>query len=116
MFARLSRSSRMPTMINLKSVLTQLELEHRRLTSQIEAVGRAISMLGGESGTTKMSAAGRARIAAAQRARWARIKGNTGKVASISSRKKRTLSPAAIARIRAAQRKRWAKWRKQKKA
>jgi len=107
----------MPAMINLKSVLPLLELERGRITSQIEAVGRAISALRGKSGTTsKMSAAGRARIAAAQRARWARVKGKTGKVVSISSRKKRTLSPAAIARIRAAQRKRWAKWRKQKKA
>lgn len=104
-------------MTNLKAVLEQLELEHSRLTSQIEAVGRAISSLGGKSGTaSNMSAAGRARIAEAQRARWARLKGNRGKVVSISSRKKRTLSPAAIARIRAAQRKRWAKWRKQKKA
>jgi hypothetical protein len=60
-----------------------------------------------------MSAAGRARIAAAQRARWAKAKG--GKVVSIASRRRRKMSAAAIARIRAAQKARWAKWRKAKK-
>jgi hypothetical protein len=39
-----------------------------------------------------MSAAGRARIAAAQRARWAKVKGQ--KVVSIAA-PKRTMSPAA---------------------
>ena len=58
-----------------------------------------------------MSAAGRARIAAAQRARWAKSK---GRVVSINAHKKRKLSGAALARIRAAQKARWAKWRKKK--
>jgi len=60
-----------------------------------------------------MSPAGRARVAAAQRARWAKVKGT--KVVSIASRKRRRMSPAAIARIRAAQKARWAKWRKDHK-
>jgi len=67
-----------------------------------------------------MSAAGRARIAAAQRARWARVKAQKGgsssaRTHSSSVRPKRRMSPAAIARIRAAQKARWAKWRKQQK-
>jgi hypothetical protein len=60
-----------------------------------------------------MSAAGRARIAAAQRARWAKAKGQ--KAVSIATKKRRKLSGTAIARIRAAQKTRWAKWRKQQK-
>lgn len=60
-----------------------------------------------------MSAAGRARIAAAQRARWAKVKGI--KLVP-SAPKKRKMSAAAIARIRAAQKARWAKWRKQNAA
>jgi haloacetate dehalogenase len=58
----------------------------------------------------RLSAAGSTRIAAAQRARWARSKGQ--KVVSILARKGRTMSPAARKRIAAAQKARWAKWRK----
>ena len=61
-----------------------------------------------------MSAEGRARIAAAQRARWAKVKGK--KTSANAPVRKRKLSAAALARIRAAQKARWAKWRKQKKA
>jgi hypothetical protein len=61
-----------------------------------------------------MSASGRARIAAAQRARWAKVKGQ--KVVSIATPKGRKMSASAIARIRAAQKARWAKWRKQRKS
>ena len=60
-----------------------------------------------------MSAAGRARIAAAQRARWAKTKGQ--KVVPIASPKKHKLSVSALANIRAAQKKRWARWRKKQK-
>src|ERR1700747_2068347 len=53
---------------------------------------------------------GRARIAAAQRTRWAKVKGEN--VVSIARGGRRKMSAAAIARIRAAQKARWAKWRK----
>lgn len=59
-----------------------------------------------------MSAAGRARIAAAAKARWARIKATGGAAnlgGSAAPKKKRTLSAAARAKIAAAQRARWAK-------
>ncbi|HWC18752.1 MAG TPA: hypothetical protein VG498_17205 [Terriglobales bacterium] len=70
-----------------------------------------------------MSAEARQRIAAAQRARWARQKGQStvatkSPVTSISTgarRGPRRLSAAARARIAAAQRARWAKVRGQKK-
>jgi len=102
-------------MTNLTSAIKQLEQERRRLSSRLEQLNNAVSALTTTSSTRgwTMSAAGRARIAAAQRARWAKAKGQ--KVVSIASRKRRRVSAAAIARIRAAQKARWAKWRKAKK-
>lgn len=54
-----------------------------------------------------MSAAGRARIVAAQKARWAKVK--TAKPAVKAPAKKRTMSAAARAKIAEAQKARWAK-------
>jgi hypothetical protein len=60
-----------------------------------------------------MSAAGRARIAAAQRRRWAKArKGKAGR----PSKKVRKFSAAGRARIAAAAKARWARFRAQKKA
>ena len=57
-------------MANLTSVLNQLEQERTRLSSQLERVTDALSALDTKalSRRGRMSAAGRARIAAAQRA------------------------------------------------
>ena len=55
-----------------------------------------------------MSAAGRARIAAAQRARWAKFH-SSGKSEKNGARPKRKFSAAARAKIAAAARARWAK-------
>jgi len=71
----------------------------------MKAIGAALSAFGAayRNGTVTrgtMSAAGRARIAAAQRARWAKVKGMP---------KKRTMSASARRKIAAAQRARWAK-------
>jgi hypothetical protein len=103
-------------MANITSVLNQLEQERTRLASQLQRLNNAISALNGPRGNQTrrgaISAAGRARIAAAQRARWAKAKGK--KVISIA-RARRKMSAAAIARIRAAQKARWAKWRRQHK-
>ena len=61
-------------------------------------------------GKRKMSAAGRARIAAGARARWARIKGT--KSANVSARApKRKMSAAARARLSAIAKARWKKSR-----
>ena len=102
-------------MTNLTSALKQLEQERNRLSSRLEELNKAVSALTAASGTRKRTIfpAGRARIAAAQRARWAKAKGQ--KVVSIVSRKRRKLSAAASARIRAAQKARWTKWRKAQK-
>ena len=101
-------------MSNLTSALSQLEQERTRLASQLANLNAALIALNGSGSSRRgtMSAAGRARIAAAQRARWAKVKGR--KVVSITA--KRKMSPAARKRIVAAQKARWAKWRKEQKA
>ena len=99
----------------LTIALEQLKDEQLRLSFQLRQVSTALIALRGVANGNRrgaMSAAGRARIAAAQRARWAKVK---SKVVSIASRKRRQLSPAAISRIRAAQKARWARWRKAQK-
>ncbi|HUB87313.1 MAG TPA: hypothetical protein VMB22_05435 [Verrucomicrobiae bacterium] len=60
----------------------------------------------------KMSAAGRARIAAAARARWAKVK---GKKSASPTKSKRKMSAAARAKIAAAAKARWAKAKAQGK-
>lgn len=106
----------------MQSVVSQLQKERTRLEDELHRITTAlvafgnVYMQGSQSKVVAIrkkrtiSAAGRKRIAAAQRARWAKVKGQ--KVVSISSRKGRKMSPAARKRIVAAQKTRWAKWRK----
>jgi len=104
----------------MQSVVAELQKERKRLEDELHRVAAALTAFGNvymhgrqpKAGRT-ISAAGRKRIAAAQRARWAKIKGQ--RVVSISSRKGRRMSPAARKRIVAAQKARWAKWRKAQK-
>jgi hypothetical protein len=101
-------------MTNFISVLRQLQLERNRLASQLQQLNNAISALSGTGRTHHgISAAGRARISAAQRARWANVKGP--KVVSIAAPKRRTMSPAARRKIAAAQKLRWGKWKRAQK-
>src|SRR6266550_3409249 len=100
----------------LQSVVSQLRKERTNLVNQLRHVDAPLSVLGKLNGGRfytqprhrKMSVAARARIAAAQRARWAKVKGQR-KVVSIAP--KRRISAAGRARIRAASKARWAKWR-----
>ena len=55
---------------------------------------------------SKMSASARRRIAMAQKARWAKVRGETGS-ASPTQKKKRRISPEGLKRIIAATKKRW---------
>jgi hypothetical protein len=104
----------------MQSVVSQLQKERTRLEDELHRVTAALTAFGnvylhGSRPTRKrgtVSVAGRKRIAAAQRARWAKIKGQ--KVIPTNSRK--GMSPVARKRIAAAQKARWAKWRAQKKA
>ena len=67
-------------MADLSAVLAQLKAEHAKLDRAIEALsGLAGKSGGGGRGTRKLSAAARARIAATQRARWAKFKAKKGR-------------------------------------
>ena len=100
-------------MTTLPLVLRHLQQERDRLSTELQRLDAAISALSGRAVTItrRLSAAGRARIAAAQRARWARAKGR--KIVSIASPRS-SMSPAARKRIAAAQKARWARWRAKK--
>ncbi|HTM38943.1 MAG TPA: hypothetical protein VL156_19510 [Terriglobales bacterium] len=112
-------------MENLVNVLQQLRDERGRAKQQLEQLDSAITVLEGlgrDNSARTSSRAGRVvsplarrRMAAAQRARWARARKASGKSASKPS-VVRVLSPEARRRIAAAQKARWAKFRAEKKA
>jgi hypothetical protein len=67
--------------MSIMSALNSLKAERQQLERRLKQVDAAIRTPGGlngrswKGGKPKLSAAGRARIAAAQRARWAKFKG-----------------------------------------
>ena len=102
----------------LMTTLSNISVEQLKravaVREQIEKLERELNQILGEShaasgnghgGRRKMSASARAKIAAAQRARWAKQKGTA--VAGKKGRRK--MSAAARAKIAAAARARWAK-------
>jgi hypothetical protein len=112
---------------NLNDVLQQLRDERGRTQQQLQKLDSAIAVLEGlgspnnshvarrgPGGRRSLSASARARIAAAQRARWARVRQQRGGKGKTGAR--RMLSADARRRIAAAQKARWAKFRAQKKA
>ena len=101
----------MSTLLSLTSA--QL-MKAANIKDKIEALSNQLASLVGTSGSTAkpakrrgMSAAGRSRVAAAQRKRWAKIK--KAKPVAKPVAKKRTMSAAAKAKISAAAKARWAK-------
>jgi len=89
------------------------------VTAKISEIKRMLGGDGAQSQHTRkpLSAAARARIAAAQRKRWAASKkqqGHAAAPAKQSSPKKRKISPAARKRMAEATRKRWAEYRAKK--
>ncbi len=89
--------------------------------STSKAISAALSAFGasygkGTSPRGAMSAAGRARIAAAQRTRWAKVKAKGENANVVAMPKKRTMSAAGRRKIAAAQRARWAKVKAAKKS
>ena len=96
----------MSAIINLSSQ----QLRHiADLKEKIDSLQDELSRLvggGGPKRKFRMSVSGRAKIAAAQRARWAKVR-KSKKPAKAAG--KRTLSAATKARIAAAARARWAK-------
>jgi len=76
------------------------------LQTELERLLGSSNSQAASTGKRTMSASARARIAAAQKARWAKVKGETEKPASKGKRK---MSAAARAKIAAAAKARWAK-------
>ena len=108
-------------MSNLSGIVEQLKKERDRVQQQVSGLNAALEAFAGvyrgNNGIKprrKMSAKGRARIAAAQRARWAKVNGEQ-KVVPIA-KPKRTMSASARRKIAAAQRTRWEKVKREKKA
>ena len=109
---------------NLDNVLQQLRDERGRAQQQLEQLDSAISVLEGLGGNNSVrpssragrvvSAIARQRMAAAQRARWARVRHTSGKTGG--KKVVRILSPEARRRIAAAQKARWAKFRAERRA
>ena len=104
--------------MNIILSLSSAQLRHAaELQEKIESLHSELTRLVGGVITTstaapkrrrKMSAAGRAKIAAGQRARWAKVKGKTLSVKPVKKAKGK-VSAAARAKMAAAAKKRWAK-------
>ena len=104
-------------MTNLSDIVKELGKERDRLDRQLSGLNAALEAFAGvyrgTNGTKprrKISAKGRASIAAAQRARWAKVKGIA------EGPKRRTMSTSARRKIAAAQRARWARVKQGKRA
>jgi hypothetical protein len=87
---------------NIKDKIQSLENKLNQILGSPEKTVAAVAPIK----KRKMSAAGRAKIAAAQKARWAKAKGQKAKQ---SEPKRRKMSAAGRARISAAAKARWAK-------
>ena len=102
-------------MKGMESIVSQLRAQRADFVNQIGHIDAALIVLGKLNGThaqvpvRTISAAGRKRIAAAQRARWARVRGK-------AATPKQTMSASSRRKIAAAQRARWAKVRAKKKS
>ena len=66
-------------MTDLGAVVAQLKAERAKLDRAIEALSGLTDKSGGGRGRRKLSTAARERIAAAQRARWAKFKAKKGR-------------------------------------
>ena len=107
-------------MSNLSGVIRILRKEQVRLTGELHRIGVALEAFGKTyrkaTGARTLSKSARARIAAAQRARWAKVRANASKSDKIVPiQGKRTLSAAGRRKIAAAQRARWVKVKAGKK-
>jgi len=105
----------MTNLKGLESVVAELRIPRTNLVTTLKQVDSALSALGNLNGSNNpgqprrtISATGRRKIAAAQRARWAKLKARN--VVSIAAKPaKRTMSASVRRKIAAAQRARWAK-------
>src|SRR5579872_7003184 len=114
-------NSSMPKLEGLGNIVTELRAERAHLVNNLRHVDAALAVLGKMEGgkfatvsRRSLSATARRKMAAAQKARWAKVKRQSqtatgGKTST--ARPRRTLSAAARRKIAAAQRARWAKVR-----
>jgi hypothetical protein len=103
-------------MANLVEIVRELQKERDEAASTVDRIDAALAVLNNGSLVTtggtgnRLSVAARARIAAAQRARWAKVRADGGQRSKIVSMpQKRIMSIAARKKIAAAQKLRWAK-------
>jgi hypothetical protein len=92
------------TVAELKKVI-EIRTEIERLTAELAAVGGDASVVSSPTRKRGMSAAGRARIGAAARARWAKKHSEE----KTTAKKKRVVSPAVKTRLAALVKERWKK-------
>ncbi|MGC9943392.1 MAG: hypothetical protein ABSE48_16315 [Verrucomicrobiota bacterium] len=97
-------STQLKRAADIKDKISALELE-------LSAILGASPVAAAPQKKSTMSASARAKIAAAQRARWARVKGKkpSTKPAAKASAKKKGMSASAKARLSALAKARWAK-------
>jgi hypothetical protein len=91
--------------VEIKEKIESLEQELATLTGGSVSSSTTTN---GTSGKRTMSASARARIRAAQIARWARVKGTSSETKAPAPAKKRKVSSAVKARLAEIARKRWA--------
>jgi len=106
-------------MANLNNVVRQLRSKRQQTQEQVERIDQVISALEGLTGRDgfrsspgrprQMSAAARQRIAAAQKALWAKWHRQRGAKANGKAPAKRVFSAATRRKMAAAQRARWSK-------
>lgn len=115
----------MNILATIKREQHKLEDQVRKLQRHMDGLKAAAKALGspatdrlGKARKRVLSAAGRARISAAAKRRWAKVRAGANKDAvrdgashGVARRHKRVMSAAARARISAAQKRRWAKVR-----
>jgi hypothetical protein len=117
----LNYNSCMPILKGLENIVTELRAERAHLVNNLRHVDAALAVLGklegGKFATESrrtVSAAARRKMAAAQKARWEKIKKvlpSASAVASGNAANKRKPSAAARKKMAIAQRARWAKVR-----
>jgi len=100
----------MANLAGLTGFVSELKAMRTNLVAELRHVDAALTVLTklGSGSKHTMSAATRRKMARAQRARWAKVKGRAAKP-------KRKMSAAGRRKIAAAQRARWAKVRAGKK-
>lgn len=104
--------------MGIENLVQELKSERDRAAKDVQRIDAALAALGSNVSNgdrRSLSSAARAKIAEAQRARWAKVRAGAPKPPVITMAKKRGMSVAARARIAKAQRARWAKVRASKK-